>query len=139
MNISIFHHPILKRALPYILLVWTLIILYLTMAPSDTLPDSVIFDYDKLGHLAVFGGWTMFVGLFILVSLEKLYFPMKWIALSGFLFGGLIEILQYVTPFNRSASWADAVANGIGCAFAYFVLRYIQNDMIARNKPESVR
>ena len=130
MNSSIFHHQIVKGSLPWIIGLWTVIILYLTLAPSETLPKSSVFDYDKLGHMVVFGGWTFLVGLFTITSANKINYSMLRIALAGFLFGASIEIAQYITPFNRSASFADAIANGIGCIIAYYILITIQRDIL---------
>ena len=130
MNSSIFHHQVVKQSLPWVIALWTIIILYLTLAPSETLPKSSVFDYDKLGHMVVFGGWTFLVGLFIITTANKINYSMLRIAMTGFLFGATIEIVQYLAPFNRSASFADAIANGIGCIIAYYILIAIQRDIL---------
>jgi VanZ family protein len=130
MNSSIFNYRIVKGSLPWFIGIWTIIILYLTLAPSETIPKSSIFDYDKFGHMAVFGGWTFLVGLFAITTANNIHYSMLRIALAGFLFGASIEIAQYLAPFNRTASFADAIANGIGCIIAYYVLIAIQRDIL---------
>lgn len=129
MNSSIFNSKIVKGSLPWMISIWTIIILYLTLAPSEVIPESSIFDYDKFGHMAVFGGWTFLVGLFTITYPAKVNYSMRRIALTGFLFGASIEIAQYLTPFNRSASFADAIANGIGCIIAYYILIATQREL----------
>jgi glycopeptide antibiotics resistance protein len=130
MNTSIFYHQAVRRTLPVFILLWTIIILFLTLAPSESIPEYKLFDFDKLGHLIVFGGWTFLTGLFILINMKRIGGRMWKVAILGILFGSGIEIVQYLAPINRSASVADAVANTIGCILAWVVLQYIQKDLL---------
>lgn len=130
MNTSIFYHQAVRRALPIFILIWTIIILALTLAPSESIPEYKLFDFDKLGHLVVFGGWTFLTGVFILINMKRIKGRMWKVAVLGILFGTGIEIVQYIAPINRSASVADAVANTVGCILAWILLKYIQKDLI---------
>jgi glycopeptide antibiotics resistance protein len=129
MNTSIFNHQVVRGAIPVFIVIWTAIILMLTLLPSESIPEYKLFDFDKLGHLTVFGGWTFLTGLFILINMKRIRGRMWKVALLGFFFGTGIEIVQYLAPINRSASIADAVANTIGCLLAWWILRFIQQDL----------
>lgn len=130
MNTSIFYHQVVRGAIPVFIFIWTASILMLTLLPSESIPEYKLFDFDKLGHLAVFGGWTFLTGLFILINMKRIRGRMWKVAILGFIFGTGIEIVQYLAPINRSASIADAVANTIGCLIAWSVLKYIQRDLL---------
>lgn len=129
MNTSIFRNPIIVQSIPWVIAVWTMIILYLTMTPSDSLVDYKVFQYDKLGHAAIFGGWTFLLGMSQLVYRNKTSAALWPIALTGVLFGALIEFMQYALPFGRSASWSDIIANTVGCVLALIVLFYIKKNI----------
>lgn len=133
MTKTIFRNPLLVRSIPWSLALWTLIILYLTTVPSDQLADVSLFKYDKLGHFIIIGGWTFLVGLIQLVYLSRIERPLFPIALAGFLFGAFIEVLQFVLPIGRQASWADIAANTLGCLLAYIALVVIRR--ILRQTP----
>lgn len=130
MNTSIFYHQVVRAAIPVFIFIWTIIILILTLLPSESIPEYKLFDFDKLGHLVVFGGWTFLTGIYILINMKRIRGRMWKVAILGFIFGTGIEIVQYLAPINRSASIADAVANTIGCLIAWAVLKYIQRDLL---------
>jgi glycopeptide antibiotics resistance protein len=130
MNTSIFYHQAVRSSIPVIIFIWTLIILLLTLLPSESIPEYKLFDFDKLGHLAVFGGWTFLTGIFILINMKRIKGRMWKVAILGFIFGTGIELVQFLAPINRSASVADAIANTIGCILAWVVLKYIQRDLL---------
>jgi len=129
MNTSIFRNPYIVQSIPWVIASWTIIILYLTMTPSESLGDYKIFKYDKLGHAAIFGGWTFLLGMTQLVYRNKISAALWPIALTGVLFGGFIELMQYLLPFDRSASWDDIIANIVGCVLALIVLLYIKKNI----------
>ncbi|MCC5926589.1 MAG: VanZ family protein [Bacteroidetes bacterium] len=129
MNTTIFRHPLLAKSIPWTLVAWTLIIVYLTTFPSERIVDVPLFKYDKLGHFLIFGGWTFLVGLIQLVTLNQLKKPLYPIPIAGVLFGAFIELLQYVLPYQRFASWEDIIANTLGCMVAYAMLLYIRKQL----------
>ena len=136
MNTSIFRHPLVVKSIPIAIIVWTLIIIYLTTFPSDKIADVKLFQCDKLGHFLIFGGWTFLLGLIQLVYKNQMYRSLYPIPIAGILFGGLIEVAQFILPYGRYASWGDVVANTLGCLLAYLVLRLIQRSLI-KNEPEA--
>lgn len=112
-----------KRKIIVILLVaWTILTLYLTLLPTKYIGHFQIYHHDKIGHAAMFMGWTYLLGLFLHFR-NKLTDKILFLTCgSGILFGGLIEILQYLLPFHRDAQIGDFVADFIGCAIAFYLL-----------------
>ncbi|GAB3776177.1 hypothetical protein GCM10028818_21370 [Spirosoma horti] len=90
----------------WLAIVWTVIMLIGCLTPHSELPDELVNWNDKAQHIAIFALFTL---LWRLAGLKLLT-----AALAGFVFGALIEVLQYVLPINRSADWADLFADSIG-------------------------
>lgn len=90
----------------WLAIVWTVIMLIGCLTPHSELPDELVNWNDKAQHIAIFALFTL---LWRLAGLKFIT-----AALVGFLFGALIEVLQYVLPINRSADWADLFADSIG-------------------------
>jgi glycopeptide antibiotics resistance protein len=49
--------------------------------------------------------------------------------LYGFLYGVLIEFIQYYFTINRTADYADIIANGIGCMVGLVLFKSVYNDL----------
>lgn len=81
-------------------------VLYLALAPNP--PQSGTLGWDKLNHVLAF------VALGSVARLGVVR-PWPWIATALLGFGGLIELLQILTP-TRSAEWADLLADALGIA-----------------------
>ncbi len=116
----------IKAAIPPVFVLWTILMLALTLLPSNTLPDVKIFSYDKIGHFGMFGGWTFFLGLYMIVYKQKAHINLILLMMTGILFGVLIEVLQYLLPSNRTASLGDVIANSLGCLTAALLLHPIK-------------
>lgn len=107
----------------------TLSAILLTLIPSDHLAPAFIWSFDKLGHILLFGFWTFLLGL-------HRYFEnpdspnLGSVFLTGVLFGGLIEVLQYILPVNRSAELLDWGCDIIGALGAILILRLLFNSSI---------
>lgn len=92
------------------------------LLPLKSLPGPQISWIDKVWHLVAFAGLAMLLARALAhyrgagpkVSLKA--------ALASAALGGLLELLQSLTPF-RSAELADMVADGLGALLAYLVLR----------------
>ncbi|MEQ8798784.1 MAG: VanZ family protein [Salinisphaeraceae bacterium] len=89
------------------------LLLVLALAPGTSGPS---FTYgDKVGHLAAFallGGWFG--------ALQRDALP--WIGLALLAYGGLIELLQGLTP-NRLPEWGDLLADLAGIVLGILLLR----------------
>ena len=106
-------------------LIWSVIILVLCNMPMHNVSKSVRFfeGFDKTVHLGLFFVLTVFLlnGLskwsgeyqFSITTLIK-------IIVSTFVFGGLIEILQWKFFNYRSAEWWDLFADMTGVSMAVF-------------------
>lgn len=111
--------------LPLGIVVLTILMLMLTLLPSDFMGESKIWSYDKLGHTALFGSWSFTVGLYY--QIKKSTQASIWlIFLSGVAFGLLIEILQFLLPLNRHADPVDFLFDVLGCLLAVWLLRKVQ-------------
>jgi VanZ family protein len=92
------------------------------LIPLDSLPGPDFELNDKVWHLVAFGG------LAGLLSRAAVHFGRPQLlaardaALCATALGGVIELLQSLSPF-RSADWADFLADSLGTALAYGVLR----------------
>ena len=126
-------YPVIIKAIPPVFILWTLLMLALTLLPADSIPDSRLFSFDKIGHFAMFGGWTFFLGLYIIAYKRKTDANLFLLMLAGILFGGSIEIMQHLLPGNRSASWGDFTANTLGCIVAYLILSPLRQYLKRKN------
>ncbi len=120
-------YRLLRIVIPPVFVLWTITMLALTLLPGDAIPSVSLFSYDKVGHFGMFGGWTFFLGLYIIVYRENVEINLYLLAMAGILFGASIEVLQYLLPTNRTASWGDIVANTLGCITAILVLHPLKN------------
>ncbi|MDX1639716.1 MAG: VanZ family protein [Balneolaceae bacterium] len=106
---------------------WALITtaaLLLTLFPADYVTQSKLWTYDKLGHLILFGSWTFLLGLYQQVR-QPGNPKLLYIFLLGVLFGGLIEILQYLLPVNRHADLFDFGFDVTGALGAILLLKIL--------------
>ncbi len=117
----------IRSTIPAVLVLWTVLMLTLTLLPGEMLPSTRLFSYDKIGHFGMFAGWTFFLGLYMIIYREKVHINLFLLLVVGILFGAFIEFLQYLMPAGRSASWGDIVANSLGCFTAYLVLHPVRN------------
>lgn len=101
----------------WLAVIWTIIMLIGCLAPHADIPGPLISLNDKLQHSIIF---VLFAFLWMEAGLR-----LNTVLLIGILFGGLIEVLQYLLPINRNADWADFAADtlgtviGVGLAFAW--------------------
>lgn len=110
--------------LPLGVITLTIIMLLLTLLPSDFMGDNKLWSYDKLGHTVLFAAWCLFVGLYYQISMS-ITVKLWVIFVSGISFGLLIEILQYTLPVNRSAEPMDFLFDALGCLIAVWLLKII--------------
>jgi len=108
---------------PFFVACITAVMLFLTLVPSNMLGQSSIWGYDKLGHLLMFGSWTFFAGLYVYIN-TKSSLSLWAIFVIGVLFGGLIELLQYIMPFHRDPDLFDLIFDAIGSLGAVLLLKF---------------
>lgn len=106
---------ILKYNSPYA--VWAVIILCLCLMPGKDLPNTGLWQQDKLGHMAVFGllsillywGWAHQYS----VAFFNKHLVWKVIIICA-LYGILLEVMQGTLTADRMFDPYDAIANTIG-------------------------
>lgn len=97
-----------------------LIILYLSLAGSDTFDGAPFLNiphFDKIAHLGMYFGFKTVI---MLENKNKLIniLSVFYVALIPFFYGILMELLQLFFTNTRSGSVFDAVFNTIGILFA---------------------
>lgn len=114
-------HPAV-RAIPFALALWTMAMIGLTIPAQADLRAGLSTGTMKLGHSAMFFGWTVLVGLYAMVYREKWSLRLPRLFLATVAFGATIEILQSALPFGRTGSVIDILWNSAGAAPACVVL-----------------
>lgn len=119
-----FHELVSRYAylLPVLTVILTLLVLFFTLSPSDIIGGQRLGNYDKTGHLVLFGSWTYLYGLFRYFR-HSGEFNLFTVFLVGILFGIFVELLQYVLPFERNADFFDVAFDAIGAFIAILLLR----------------
>jgi len=120
------------RLVPLVLLAWTAMVAYLTLSPSDFLPESNLLGYDKLGHFGMFGGWTGLIGLYLVFYRQPSSVSLWTIWAVGIGFSLLIELAQWGLPLGRSAEWADMLANTVGCSTATGIIMLLRESKLKK-------
>jgi VanZ family protein len=93
-----------------------LIILYLSLASSETFENVSIFDISYMDKIVHF---CMYLGLMSVIIFEnrnsiKTFLQLFLTALIPFSYGILMEVLQSTVTTSRSASLFDVIANSTG-------------------------
>lgn len=102
----------------------TIITISLTLLPSDQITNHSLLHYDKIGHALMFGSWTFFLGLLLLVSGQR-PLPLFSIFLAGSFFGISVEVLQGVLPSDRNMDLYDVFADLAGCVLSILLLKIL--------------
>ena len=88
-------------------------VLVLSLVPSS--PEALTTGWDKTNHLLGFAG---------LAFLGCHSYPRRAgaVLLALLAYGGLIEILQFLTPY-RLAEWGDLLADALGLVLGWLLVR----------------
>ena len=133
---------ILRYLWPAIL--WSVVVLILTLLPGEKLPDVPIFGIDKIVHFFIFG-LLMILSAFGLYKISRqensIQSPVLISLLYSVLFGIMIEVIQQYVP-NRSFSVYDIIANVIGVGLGYLTFniwrkRYGNSPSTKNQRPET--
>lgn len=93
---------------------WALSLALLMLLPQDSFPESKLFSYDKLAHIAVFALFSFLLGLAWFNTKKRKTINTKLIALTMCLvYASLLEYLQRFVP-GRMFDWYDFLANFTG-------------------------
>jgi aminopeptidase YwaD len=109
-------------------LLWAAIMLVLTLTPADEMPNTPhwkLLSFDTAAHGGVFA-------VLAVLSWFSMRRQSRWPALARqagpvvmlicVLFGGLIEILQYIMQLGRHAEWTDLLGDSLGAALALLIV-----------------
>ncbi|RZK23027.1 MAG: M28 family peptidase [Hymenobacter sp.] len=104
--------------------IWAIVMLFLTLTPAQEMPrtpDWKLVAFDTAAHAGVFA-------VLAVLSWVALRRQQRWPALARqaglavlagcVLFGGLIEVLQYLMAVGRQAEWSDLGGDSLGAALA---------------------
>ncbi|HYQ16453.1 MAG TPA: VanZ family protein [Polyangiaceae bacterium] len=103
---------------------YLLVLFWAGLIPLKSLPGPDFALADKAWHLAAFGGLAGLFARSVAHFGRPSLLAARDAALAATALGGLLEILQGFTAY-RSPDWADFLADSLGTALAYGVLRAI--------------
>jgi VanZ family protein len=116
--------------------IWAAIIIFLSLTPSNEMPEMNIWaflSFDKLAH----GFFYALLALQLIIAFKKqnYNYALKYRAvLSAFIIslicGFLTEIMQYFMFAGRTADYLDIIANIIGVSFGCVSFYFIYNQPI---------
>jgi VanZ family protein len=109
-------------------LLWSLIVLVLTLMPGQELPKVNFFQIDKLVHFLVFGIMMILSSYALQKTKDKTgkhANPLLIACLYSTGFGIMIEVLQRFVP-GRNFSLADVLANSIGVGLGYLIFIFFK-------------
>ena len=90
---------------------WTLLIIILLSIPSEYIPSSSAWNYDKVGHAVLFAGLAfLWMRAFEATSIHLIIV----ILVCGLFFAPLTELYQSILPSGRHADLKDSLADAIG-------------------------
>ncbi len=108
-------------------IIWTLLILYLSLASINSLPNLNVWNivgFDKLGHLVFY---TVFVGLWSMAFCRKSKKKIKFIIFFSIFFGIFIECLQLYMSKGRLFEFGDVIANTLGVFLGVILFKNLIN------------
>lgn len=119
------------RFVPFV--AWVILIYLLLTLPGKDFADieatttSIIPNFDKVPHLALFGGFVFWFGFAVInsdkVKTQKITIT---IAVISALYGvGMEYVQKYFTNHTRDFSYGDMLADAIGAIIGYFFTRWI--------------
>lgn len=99
-----------------------LLMFWLGLIPLKSLPGPDFELADKFWHLIAFGGLAGLLSRAFAYFGRQALLAARDASLVSVTLGALLEVLQSFTRY-RSADWADLLADALGVALAYGVLR----------------
>jgi len=113
-------HKLFSR--PYLTLLWTLVILVLTLTPAADMPVTPawkLLSFDTAAHAGVFAVLAALAYPWVQTWAVR---PRMLVLLGAVALGALIEVLQYVMHLGRHAEWSDLLSDSIGIVLALLLI-----------------
>lgn len=104
-----------------------IVIVLLSLIPSNSLPDSSLFSIsflDKIVHFGMYGFFS-FVALLEMRHYDRFYWGHLLLLLAILFLSFVIELLQATVIVSRSSEWLDILANFFGLTAGYLAYRLI--------------
>ncbi len=114
---------LIDRYLVQIALVWFVVIFILCATPGQYIPSFSWLDllsFDKFVHASIFYILATLIFLIGLKAQKKHIFFILFLVFC-IAYGISLEMMQATIFVDRSADWADILANSFGCVLAYFL------------------
>jgi VanZ family protein len=109
-------------------ILWSLVVLVLTLIPGSAIPEVGISQVDKLVHFFIFGVLMILCSYGLKKTSDIKGAPLNPLLITGvysICFGVMIEFIQKFVP-GRSFSIADMLANSIGVGLGYLVFAWLK-------------
>ena len=127
----------LIQSIPWVFAAWTVAILALTLSPRESFAGQAPFAVAKIAHVVVFGGWTFLLGLYVTEYRRRQRLPIVPLFLAGVTFGAVVELGQFLLPFDRSGSLVDVAINAAGITGALLMLKWMQYRRVRNDRHAS--
>lgn len=117
-------------------IVVALIILYLSLASSETFEKVDIFNISFIDKIVHFGMYCGFMSVIIFENRKSIKGNLQLFltALIPFAYGILMELLQSTLTTSRSASFYDVLANSTGILTSLLLWLWIESHVIGKIK-----
>ena len=91
------------------------LVTWLSLMPSAMVPSSPVRipHLDKIAHTCFYLGFTI-LAWWMVSSRLKPRTARRWVVITAFGYGAMLEILQYLMKGGRAFSLGDMAANGFG-------------------------
>ena len=117
-------------------IVWGLIVGLLCGMPGNSFPDLSfwkLLQFDSAAHAFVFAIFSFLWAVAFSKQVSSALLK-KWAqpssVLLGIAYGILLEILQYLIFYRRSAEWSDMVSDSIGCFAGWLAFYLVYRDVL---------
>ena len=107
---------------PYLTLLWTVVILVLTLTPAADMPNTPawkLLSFDTAAHAGVFAVLAALAYPWVQTWAVR---PRILVLLGAVALGALIEVLQYAMHLGRHAEWSDLLSDSIGVVLALLLI-----------------
>ncbi|MEM7086461.1 MAG: VanZ family protein [Bacteroidota bacterium] len=115
------------KTLKIISVAYTLCITFLLLFPATHVPKIDVPSFDKLGHILVFSLLVILWALFAFMKSKEARDKIWWVVIATFIYGIVIEALQWLFLESRTADVWDIVANSAGIFLGWLIFRKIKN------------
>jgi VanZ family protein len=105
-------------------IIWTALIVFLSVLPSEDIKDIDLPYFDKVGHFFLYASWSFL----IIFSLTKDYFSKSrklkiylGTFIAAIMIGILLEFVQKYFTEDRNFDFLDIVSNLLGALFGIII------------------